>query len=128
MFSRLAIATALATLVVASPWDTPTTTATKTVTETVTAPAPTVTTAGQCNTGDAQCCQSTESASSAAGSQLLGLLGIVLEDADVLLGLDCSPLDVVGVGSGSECNAEPVCCTENGIGDLISIGCVPISL
>ena len=54
-------------------------------------------------------------ASSAAGSLLLGLLGIVLSDLNVLLGIDCSPISVIGVGSGSACNASPVCCQNNAI-------------
>ncbi|GBE83670.1 fungal hydrophobin-domain-containing protein [Sparassis latifolia] len=128
MFSRFVVASSLALLAVATPWGVPTETATSTVTLTVTAPAPTVTTVSQCNTGSIQCCQSVESANSAAGSALLGLLSIVLDDVNLLLGSDCSPLTVVGVGSGSSCDANPVCCTDNSYGNLISIGCVPISL
>ncbi|KAJ3554972.1 hypothetical protein NM688_g2826 [Phlebia brevispora] len=99
---------------------------TKTVT--VTAPAPTVTTVSQCNTGPIQCCDQVESASSAAGSLLLELLGIVLSDLNVLLGLGCSPITVIGVGAGGACSASPVCCENNSVGGLISIGCIPITL
>ncbi len=56
---------------------------------------------GSCSTGPIQCCQSVESADSAAGSLLLGLLGVVVQGVDVLLGLNCSPITVIGVGSGS---------------------------
>ncbi|KAH9944643.1 fungal hydrophobin [Amylocystis lapponica] len=127
MFSRAyaaAVVLSITLIVSANPWAPPTTTAT--VTKTVTAPAPTATTISQCNTGESQCCQSTEAANSVTGAALLGLLGIVLEDVDVLLGLDCSPITVVG-GSGI-CDASPVCCSDNSVGDLISIGCVPITL
>lgn len=54
-------------------------------------------------------------ASSVAGGLLLGLLGIVLNDLNVLLGLDCSPISVVGVGSGSACSANVVCCENNAV-------------
>ena len=54
-------------------------------------------------------------AGSAAGAALLGLLGVVVQDLNVLLGLDCSPISVVGVGSGSECSASPVCCENNDV-------------
>ncbi|KAI0084573.1 fungal hydrophobin-domain-containing protein [Irpex rosettiformis] len=84
--------------------------------------------AGDCNTGPIQCCQQTISSTSAEGSALLGLLGIVLGPVTGLLGLDCSPISVVGVGSGSTCNASPVCCQNNNVGGLLSIGCVPITL
>ncbi|CCM01772.1 uncharacterized protein FIBRA_03839 [Fibroporia radiculosa] len=112
MISRVLIATSLALLAVATPWNTPTTTATTTVT--VTATPPTATTASQCDTSDLQCCQSTENANSVAGSLLLGVLGIVLEDPNVLLGLDCTTL-----GVGGNCNAQPVCCSDN---SAVSLG------
>ncbi|KAI0766804.1 fungal hydrophobin-domain-containing protein [Irpex lacteus] len=78
---------------------------------------------GNCNTGPIQCCQQTISA-----NLLAGLLGIVLGTVEGLVGLGCSPISVVGVGSGSACNASPVCCSNNAVGGLISIGCLPISL
>ena len=52
-------------------------------------------------------------ASSKDVTTLLGLLGIVLDDLNVLVGLTCSPISVVGVGSGSACSATPVCCENN---------------
>ncbi|KAH9849346.1 fungal hydrophobin-domain-containing protein [Lenzites betulinus] len=98
---------------------------TKTVTVTATPPAATGST---CSTGPIQCCNSVESSSSAAGSLLLGLLGVVLGDITGLIGLDCSPLSVIGVGSGNACSSNAVCCQNNNVGGLISIGCLPIEL
>ncbi|CAL1710925.1 unnamed protein product [Somion occarium] len=99
-----------------------------TQTITVTAPGPTVTESpGQCNTGPIQCCNSVQAASSNPISALLGLLGIVVTDLTALVGLGCSPISVIGVGGGT-CNASPVCCQNNAVGGLISIGCLPIIL
>ena len=71
-----------------------------TTTITVTA-TPTATTISECNAGGAQCCNSVQSASSSGlSSILLGLLGIVLEGVDANVGLDCSPISVIGVGGG----------------------------
>ncbi|CAL1694198.1 unnamed protein product [Somion occarium] len=85
----------------------------------------------QCNTGPIQCCQQTLDSQSGQGKSLLGLitglLGIVVGDITALIGLNCSPITVIGVGGGS-CNASPVCCSNNAVGGLISIGCVPITL
>ncbi|CDO71944.1 hypothetical protein BN946_scf184940.g91 [Trametes cinnabarina] len=81
-----------------------------------------------CDTGSIQCCESTETADSAAGAALLGLLGIVLQDVNVLLGLNCSPITVIGVGTGTSCGANTVCCEDDSHGGLVSIGCVPIDL
>ncbi|KAI0693128.1 fungal hydrophobin-domain-containing protein [Cytidiella melzeri] len=136
MFSRLTAISllALTTLAVATPapvekrWGSPTTTPAVTTTVTVAGPTTTAIAPGDCNTGPIQCCSSTESASSPAGSRLLGLLGIVVDGLDVVIGLGCSPISVVGVGSGSACNASPVCCENNAVGGLISIGCVPVTL
>ena len=55
---------------------------------------------------------------SASGNLLLGLLGIVLGDITGLIGLNCSPLSVVGVGSGNACSANAVCCTNNNVVSL----------
>ncbi|KAF8915319.1 fungal hydrophobin-domain-containing protein [Mucidula mucida] len=82
--------------------------------------------AGDCTTGPIQCCTSTSTSADPVTAALLGLLGIVLP-ADVLVGLTCSPITVIGVGGG-ECSASPVCCSDNSNGGLISIGCVPVSL
>ncbi|KAI0093406.1 fungal hydrophobin-domain-containing protein [Irpex rosettiformis] len=137
MFSRIsAIALlALSTLAVATPapaekrWGSPTTTPATTKTVTVTAPATTTTiSSGNCNTGPIQCCQSVQSANTPAVTTLLGLLGVVLSDLDVLVGLTCSPISVIGVGAGSACNASPVCCENNSFGSVISIGCIPVNL
>ena len=46
---------------------------------------------------------------------LLGLLGIVIDGVDALLGLECSPITIVGLGSGNACSANVVCCENNSI-------------
>ncbi|EIW61062.1 fungal hydrophobin [Trametes versicolor FP-101664 SS1] len=83
---------------------------------------------GSCSTGPVQCCQSTETAGSTAGSALLGSLGIVVQDVNVLVGVTCSPITVVGVGSGGSCSAQTVCCSDNSHGGLVSIGCAPVTV
>ncbi|KIK52477.1 hypothetical protein GYMLUDRAFT_64213 [Collybiopsis luxurians FD-317 M1] len=99
-----------------------------TTTVTVTAPGSTTTIpASSCSTGDLQCCDSTETAGSVAGAALLSLIGVVVQDVSVLLGVACSPITVIGVG-GSTCSAQAVCCQDNSHGGLVSIGCVPVTL
>ncbi|EIW55742.1 fungal hydrophobin [Trametes versicolor FP-101664 SS1] len=131
MFSRLPTVVAfasLAVLAVATPMEVKRGGAPPPVTKTVTVTAPAATpTGGSCSTGPIQCCNSVQSSKSDAGSLLLGLLGIVVQGVDVLLGVGCSPISVIGVGGGS-CNANTVCCQNNNVGGLISIGCVPIIL
>ncbi|KAL0579907.1 hypothetical protein V5O48_002078 [Marasmius crinis-equi] len=89
--------------------------------------SPSGTPGGSCNTGPVQCCQSTGHATDGPIAAILGLLGIVVQDLNVLIGLTCSPVTVIG-GANGGCSAKPVCCSDNSHGGLISIGCVPISL
>ncbi|KAI0738381.1 fungal hydrophobin [Daedaleopsis nitida] len=81
-----------------------------------------------CSTGPIQCCQSVQKASDPAAADILKSLGVVVQDVTALVGLTCSPINVIGVGSGNACSANTVCCENNSLGSLISIGCVPISL
>ncbi|KAG1738126.1 hydrophobin [Suillus paluster] len=83
---------------------------------------------GQCNTGNIQCCKSSDSISSYnAIAEILGLVPIV-SDISGLVGLNCSPLSIIGLGSGCEANQEPLCCSDNKYNGLINIGCSPINL
>ncbi|KDQ62766.1 hypothetical protein JAAARDRAFT_91633, partial [Jaapia argillacea MUCL 33604] len=84
--------------------------------------------ASSCTTGPIQCCNTVESASSPAAAGVLAGLGIVVQDVNALVGLTCSPITAVGVGSGSSCSASPVCCTDSSHGGIVSIGCVPVTL
>ncbi|KIJ67294.1 hypothetical protein HYDPIDRAFT_25762 [Hydnomerulius pinastri MD-312] len=82
----------------------------------------------ECDTGSLQCCNSVQAADSSAVTTLLGLLGIVVGDLTGQVGLGCSPITVVGTGSGATCTQEPVCCTGNSYSGLINLGCSPINL
>ncbi|KDQ62715.1 hypothetical protein JAAARDRAFT_469093 [Jaapia argillacea MUCL 33604] len=84
--------------------------------------------AGSCTTGPIQCCNNVEPASSPAAAGVLSSIGVVVQDVNALVGLDCSPITAVGVGSGATCSATPVCCEDNSHGTLISIGCVVVEL
>ncbi|KAF9026913.1 hydrophobin-domain-containing protein, partial [Hymenopellis radicata] len=80
-------------------------------------------TPSQCTTGAIQCCNSLTLASNPVASLISGLLGIVV-GGDVMVGLTCSPLSVVGVG-GNSCSSSPVCCENNSFNGLIALNCVP---
>ncbi|KAF8888864.1 fungal hydrophobin-domain-containing protein [Infundibulicybe gibba] len=81
---------------------------------------------GQCNTGSMQCCNSTKRADNPVAKLLLGLLKIDVA-ADLLIGLTCSPLSVVGLNSNS-CSQQPVCCQNNNFNGLVALGCSPKNL
>ena len=54
-----------------------------------------------CNTGSVQCCNQVSKANDTVISAILGLLGIGGIADDILVGLKCSPLSIVGLGSGN---------------------------
>ncbi|KAF5361842.1 hypothetical protein D9756_002076 [Leucocoprinus leucothites] len=83
--------------------------------------------ASQCNTGPIQCCNSAQAATSPAVTTLAALLGVVVQGVTGLVGLTCSPIDIIGVG-GNSCTAQPVCCTGNNFQGLIVLGCTPVNL
>ncbi|EKM51250.1 uncharacterized protein PHACADRAFT_263293 [Phanerochaete carnosa HHB-10118-sp] len=83
-------------------------------------------TQGSCNAGPAQCCQSVQPASSSdASSALKTLLDIPIQDLNVPIGLNCLPINVVGVGNGADCASTPVCCNSSYKGGLVNVGCTP---
>ncbi|EJD03535.1 fungal hydrophobin, partial [Fomitiporia mediterranea MF3/22] len=88
---------------------------------------PTPQSAGQCDTGALQCCQSVQDSNSNPISVLLGLLGVVLGPVNIPVGVTCSPITVVGAG-GTSCSAQPVCCENNSFNGLIALGCTPINI
>uniref|UniRef100_A0A0W0GEQ8 Hydrophobin n=1 Tax=Moniliophthora roreri TaxID=221103 RepID=A0A0W0GEQ8_MONRR len=107
--------------------------------------------ASPCTTGPIQCRNSKDLADGPTACILLGLLIVLVQSADVLVGIACNPIDVIGLGS-EVCSAEPLCCTNNDFSKLdassgfrlfnpdqdrlfyafldgvIAIGCVPVDL
>ncbi|TFK51415.1 fungal hydrophobin [Heliocybe sulcata] len=83
---------------------------------------------GSCNTGPVQCCNNVQKASDPAISTLLGALGIDVSDVNAMVGVQCSPVTVVGAGGGAKCSAQPVCCENNSYGGAVAVGCAPVTL
>ena len=54
-----------------------------------------------CNNGDILCCNQFTTAGSPNTASLLQQLGIVVLDPNTGVGLNCSPLNIVGVGGNS---------------------------
>ncbi|KAJ3504774.1 hypothetical protein NMY22_g17809 [Coprinellus aureogranulatus] len=67
-----------------------------------------------------QCCNSVGHANDGLVGLLLGLLGIVVKDLTVLIGVTCSP-------NPPTCNSQLVCCTNNGFNGVVAIGCTPVN-
>ncbi|KAH6904338.1 hydrophobin-251 [Coprinopsis sp. MPI-PUGE-AT-0042] len=81
---------------------------------------PTTTPAPSCETGP-------HPADDPSTAVLLGLLGIVLQDLNVIVGVTCSPISVIGV-PGNSCSGQTVCCSDNSFKGVVAIGCTPINI
>ncbi|KAI3608928.1 hydrophobin [Moniliophthora roreri] len=60
--------------------------------------AATPTPRAECNTGPIECCNTVTNADDPAAASVLGLLGIIIQDLNVVVGLTCSPVTVIGAG------------------------------
>ncbi|KAK0493639.1 hydrophobin 2 [Armillaria luteobubalina] len=80
-------------------------------------------------TGTAQCCSSTQSPGNLSGpvQALLGLLGVALGSLTADIGLTCTPITVLGIGS-TQCNNQVVCCDNNSFNGVVALGCTPINI
>ncbi|TVY77604.1 Fruiting body protein SC3 [Fusarium oxysporum f. sp. cubense] len=91
----------------------------ETTTESSAVAATTTAAASICNAPAAlTCCQTVGTATNPVISLLLGLLGIVVQDPNTLLGATCS-----SITDPATCQATAVCCNDNSHGGLIAIGC-----
>ncbi|GJJ11657.1 hypothetical protein Clacol_005893 [Clathrus columnatus] len=97
----------------------------------------------QCNTdgraqkciGNTSCCNSVQDSASTIVQQVESLLGIALGSLTGQVGFGCTPITAVGLGTGANCDQQPVCCAGNEFGGLIhhtfeqiNVGCTPLTL
>ncbi|KAI6115104.1 hydrophobin-3 precursor [Pisolithus croceorrhizus] len=82
----------------------------------------------QCNTGAIQCCQSLQQADQSAS--LVQKCGLTVAEAAAqgLVGVNCSPLTVVGTGSGCQASAQTACCKNVYFNGGVNIGCSAINV
>lgn len=98
----------------------------------------------QCNTGNVQCCNTVGHAKDGGIVEHgLSVLGAVVA-GNPMVGLSCTPITVVGVGSGASwyisllistarqlltpyvhSNQQTVCCEGNQFNGLVNVGCTP---
>ncbi|KAL0564384.1 hypothetical protein V5O48_017665 [Marasmius crinis-equi] len=79
---------------------------------------------GSCTSG-LQCCDSTTTASDPTAAALLTTLGIVLQDLNVVVGLTCSPITVVGGGNGA-CSKTTVYCEDNSHSKYLTLASIEV--
>jgi len=74
------------------------------------------------------CCASTSTAADPATAALLKSIGVTVQDVDALVGLDCTSVTVIGDSSTCGSSTTEVSCTDNSHAELVSVGCVPVTL
>ncbi|KZV64268.1 hydrophobin-domain-containing protein [Peniophora sp. CONT] len=83
-----------------------------------------------CNSGALQCCNSIQNSSSlneSGNGGLLDLIPIALQGVNIPIGLTCTPIDVLGLGSNT-CQQQTACCTGNTFSGAVTLGCSPVAL
>ncbi|KAJ8589504.1 hydrophobin [Rhizopogon salebrosus TDB-379] len=82
----------------------------------------------ECNTGNIGCCGRTETVEQY--NEIAGLLGLTPIVGNVIgdVGIDCTPITVVGLSQGATCAQEPVCCSSEKYNGVINVGCSPLNL
>ncbi|KAJ3493264.1 hypothetical protein NLJ89_g11059 [Agrocybe chaxingu] len=86
-----------------------------------------------CNTGPIQCCNAIATPSSATATNALSLVDVAVSDVHALVGVECTPITVIGAGSGASCSTTPVCCektfdTQLSLYQVVGINCSPITI
>ncbi|PPR04756.1 hypothetical protein CVT24_007111 [Panaeolus cyanescens] len=81
-----------------------------------------------CNTGPVQCCGALHAPTSAAGTQALGLVTVLVQNLSGQVGVDCNPITAIGLGSGANCASGPVCCEQNDFNQLVGVNCSPVTV
>ncbi|KAL0945840.1 hypothetical protein HGRIS_012123 [Hohenbuehelia grisea] len=83
------------------------------------------------NTGDLQCCNSMQSSSNTAVTDLMNFMGdgLTLTGSTAQVGLSCSPIvSDTGLGGATSCSQQTACCSESRFNGLVAVGCIPMTL
>ncbi|KAI0641822.1 fungal hydrophobin-domain-containing protein [Trametes meyenii] len=73
----------------------------------------------KCNTGPIQCCnQIADSHDKSIQGLLRSIVGLDVSSITGMVGVQCSPITVIGAAGGGSCSSKPVCCEDNSHGKL----------
>ncbi|KAL1716387.1 fungal hydrophobin-domain-containing protein [Schizophyllum commune] len=85
----------------------------------------------KCSSGPVWCCNEVDksTAISKNSAKYFNLLHLsLLNVKGPLIGTQCSPLSVIGVGGGTHCSTQTVCCNDVHQSGLVNVGCTPINV
>ncbi|KAJ3501302.1 hypothetical protein NLJ89_g9398 [Agrocybe chaxingu] len=74
------------------------------------------------------CCGALAAPSTVTATDALSLVGVAVQDVTALVGLECSPITAIGVGSGASCSTSPVCCDKNFFNQGVGVNCSPVTV
>ncbi|KAJ3482115.1 hypothetical protein NLJ89_g12161 [Agrocybe chaxingu] len=75
-----------------------------------------------------QCCNALAAPKSATATGILATAGIAVQDITALVGAGCTPITVIGVGSGAACATQPVQCEKIYSHSLVGVNCTPVGV
>ncbi|KIM64864.1 hypothetical protein SCLCIDRAFT_1212961 [Scleroderma citrinum Foug A] len=82
----------------------------------------------QCSNGSAQCCQMLTTQQLAQQGYSKDVIAAVAATVQAVAGVQCSPITVIGAGSGCQVNQQAVCCTGDKFNGLVQLGCNNINV
>ncbi|KAJ2935359.1 hypothetical protein H1R20_g1735, partial [Candolleomyces eurysporus] len=84
----------------------------------------------QCDNGTVLCCDQAQDAQALDKSftALIQDVNVDVNNLQGLVGANCSPVTVIGAGTGGSCSAQQVCCQNNHNNGLVATGCSPINV
>ncbi|KAF8966794.1 hydrophobin [Flammula alnicola] len=81
-----------------------------------------------CNSGPVQCCGALHEPNTAAATDALGLVNVVLSSVSGQVGVECNPITGIGAGTGANCASSPVCCEQNFFNQGVGVNCSPVTV
>ncbi|KAL1752704.1 hydrophobin [Schizophyllum commune] len=85
-------------------------------------------TPASCSGGGVYCCNKTVDHNDKSIQKQLSLVGVTAGSIHDLVGLTCTPITAIGVGSGAQCSAQSVCCSKSYQNGLVNVNCTPIKI
>ncbi|TFK18108.1 hypothetical protein FA15DRAFT_628293 [Coprinopsis marcescibilis] len=87
--------------------------------------------ASKCGARNMKCCNLISASNDSVLGPVLNTLGVVVGDVAKLVGISCTPLDLLGLTQSKECQGHPLCCEGqdfSGVLGIVSVGCTPIRI
>ncbi|EAU83498.1 hypothetical protein CC1G_04754 [Coprinopsis cinerea okayama7 len=69
----------------------------------------------QCSTGDVQCCNLLTFSNDSVLGPLLNLASSTVTGVVELIGIQCTPINILGLTQTAQCQSQPLCCSNKNV-------------